>query len=582
MLEQRHVADCEPSQRVMQLAKSMGIEELPPICRTPRLDELEEDGQATTAEILRRAHIPLGIHPENSEDNRTLTARSAPDESQSSMHDMEEIPFQDSRQDALHPGAMTPSAQKIAAAAAQSETPASRRLNYNTKFGGSEMMETSVMEGMDGALYLSPSMDGSGMGMPASASNSHRTHEPHMVLEIEDAAASSEGPNSSLGRAGQGPTSAAMQPVMAPTHADEHPRQMYSNQHPLSGQDLPSPGDNLLEQRPSDTGMPDEASLRQRQPKPQPMLSTEAHFGPASGASSPPESAAGLGDDQGLDGFRRRSTLQHQSNASTNKKLHTAPAAPEQDSFAGKATEQWQSTRPGRGRDTAAARRAQMAGDQGAKTNANGGVRKMLRSASDACKRLAEGVATNTRESRRQRSKSQAPSATESRAPTRGRLAGQATSGVKGTTSTAGAGRLGARGAATTGVTGSKVPGSVEIRMQQRAMRQFDKNNNRTGRTGRAATARDSETVDKETNSVHGRGSVSARGSTVSRRTSSVQPRPVCHHLLPSQCCYITLFGGQCHVITVHDVPDVVQSYVMLLTLTPMTLPSHVYSHPGV
>ena len=223
-------------------------------------------------------------------------------------------------------------------------------------------------------------------------------------------------------------------------------------------------------------------------------------------------------------------------------KLHTAPAAPEQDSFAGKATEQWQSTRPGRGRDTAAARRAQMAGDQG---NKKGGMRKMLRSASDACKRLAEAATVTSRESRRQRSKSQAPTTSENApfvsAPSRSRRPAQiGGASVKGSTNTVGAGRLGsARGAATVGNTGTKVPGSVEIRMQQRAMRQFDKTTTRTGRTGRAVTARESP-ADKDTGSVRARGSVSARASTtVQRRTSSVQARPVRHELPFSACAVL-------------------------------------------
>lgn len=516
----------------MQLAKTMGIEELPPICRTPRLEELEAEGQATTAEILRRADIPLGMNHDDSDDDfRPLSARSVPNDSQSIMHDMVELPFQDSRQDALHPGAMTPGAQKIAAAAAQSETPASRRLNLNSRFGGSGALETSVMEGLDGAIYLSPS-ESSGMAVGAGPSNTQQSQEPHMVLEMEEAATfsslrSAGSQQQSQGVTARGPTSAAMQPVEAPSHADENAGQTYSSGRPLPDSDLSSPGDNLLGQRPTEahpTVMASDGGVRQ----PQPMLKTEAQFGPPSAASSPSDSAPGRGDDPGLVAASRHST------ASKNQKLHTAPAAPEQDSFAGKATEQWQSTRPGRGRDTAATRRAQMAGDQSSKP---GGVRKMLRSASDACKRLAEAAAVSSRESRRQRSKSQAPRVTDvatissssrSRRPTQ---TGSTT--VKSSSSTVGAGRLGsARGAATVGNTGSKVPGSVEIRMQQRAMRQFDKTTTRTGRTGRAVTARETPADKEKEGSVRGRGSVSARASTsVQRRTSSVQPVSVRHDI---------------------------------------------------
>lgn len=512
----------------------MGIEELPPICRTPRLDELEAEGQATTAEIQHhRFDLPLGTTPSISSDDNVspLTARSAPADSQSIMHEMEELPFQHSRQEALHPGAMTPGAQKIAAAAAQSETPASRRLNFHSNFG-SGALDNSVMEGHDGALYLSPS-DGSGMGMGVGPSNTRRSHEPQMVLELEEGAFPSlngaRSQPSSLG-----PSSTAMQPVVAPSHANERAgTQMYSSQHPLPDADLSSPADNLLNQQPTETHpsvIPDGAGFHERQP--QPMLKTEVQIGPPS-AASPPDSGAGFADDQGFARFPRNPYMQR--TASTNQKLHTAPAASEQESFAGKATEQWQSTRPGRGRDTAAARRAQMAGDQG---NKRGGVRKMLRSASDACKRLAEAATVTTRESRRQRSKSQAPTTTSpttlGSAPSRNRRATQnGGSSAKATTNTVGAGRLGSgmptRGAATMGNAGSKVPGSVEIRMQQRAMRQFNKNTTRTGRTGRAVTAREGPAdKDKERGSVRGRGSVSARASSsVQRRTSSVSARPV-------------------------------------------------------
>jgi hypothetical protein len=541
----------------------MGIEELPPICRTPRLEELEADGQAMTAELLRSANLPLGSGARNGssdDDFQPVSARSAPEDSQSIMRDMVELPFQDSRQDALHPGTMTPGAQKIAAAAAQSETPASRRLKFNSNFGGS-VMDTSVMEGLDGALYLSP--DGNGVGRGTGPSSSQRSHEPQIVLEMEESEfvsmseAAGQHMSDTGGGYGGGPTSTAMSRMPAPSHADERGGHMYSSQHRLPPDSDFSPhGAEMLGQRATETHF-DDAKQRERQPQPQHTMQTEFHLGPSNtDTSSPSDSGRGVGYEAGFN-FPRNPYTSMERTSSKQQKLHTAPAAPEQESFAGKATEQWQSTRPGRGRDTNAARRAQMAGDTGVKP---GGVRKMLRSASDACKRLAEAATASSREAQRQRSRSQAPSPSVA-APTRTRRITQTgNSTVKTTTNTVGVGRLNtARGAATMGNVGSKVPGSVEIRMQQRAMHQFGKANARTGRT---TTARElAPDKDSDAGNIRGRGNLSARASStaVPRRGSSVQARPV---RLPP-CICISSAQIQC-LLPMHDVLVLVHPSVTL------------------